>query len=843
MDAAVPVALRCGPECHRLTTANAALAERAAPTPVFAGILVCSVGVLMQEVLLTRIFSFTIWYHLAYLTISTALLGFGAAGTILSLAPGTVERIPRRLAAWSSAGAGVALLAGLSIVGPRPISPDALSAEPARFAAGLLGYYAAVTLPFLLAGIAVATPLAAYPRVANRLYAADLLGAGLGCAAAVAALSWLDGETAIGVCAALFFAAAALYAEPRTQRAGFAAATLALALGSPLAGHLIDLQPTATKTLGRALREGARILETRWSPVNRVDLYERESSLGGFWTTYGRPRHRDPGLPRSLSLVYDAHNGSDVYEVRGRRSLRFLDGHLLGLPYALDTPERVLVIGVGGGIDVLNALYHGAAHVTAVELQPATLDLHRDRLAHWTGGWLERPEVELVAAEGRHYVRSHPDEHDLIQITAVDTFAAQTTGAYVLAESYLYSVEAFGDFLDHLTPDGVLSVAIGDLLYNDPEIPTPYSARLALVAREALRRRGVEDARAHIALAGQGIPNFRAAPDQIVAGAWIQVLLVKRNPFTSEETGRLRDYLDEAGFALRLAPDGGDDDRHLGGLVFADANILPEALDAQVYDVAPITDDRPFFFHVLPWSGLVLDGRIDWTHPGSGTGQLVLLMMLGQAVVLGGALVALPLLRGARGALPTRSTAGFLLYFLALGLGFLLVEISFVQKYVLLLGYPTYSLSVTLFSLLVFAAAGSALSRRFWRRPRRLLGGLLGATLVLLALEIVALPWLREQLLAASLIARIATTVLLQLPLGLALGMYFPTGLELLRQREPHLVPWAWAVNGVASVAASVLAVILGMAIGFSGVAVVAGGIYTVGTVSLLAVLRSEHAG
>lgn len=819
------------------------LAERVAPVPVFAGIGLCSVGVLMQEVLLTRIFSFTIWYHLAYLTISTALLGFGAAGSILAVSPRVVERHPRALAAWSSAGAGVALLAGLAIVGPRPISPDALILDPVGFGLGLLGYYAAVALPFLLAGLAVATPLAAWPRVASRLYAADLLGAGLGCAAAVVALSWLDGQAAVAVCAALFFAAAACYAEPRGLAGAFGAMALAVVLWAPQAERWIELRPAETKTLGGALRDGGRILETRWSPVNRVDLFARANLRDGFWTTYGRARGVQAPLPRSLSLVYDAHNGSDVYEVEDRASLGFLEGHLLALPYAILRDPRVLVIGVGGGVDVLNALYHGARRVTGVELQPATVELHERRLADWTGGWLQRPEVELVAAEGRHYVRSHPARYDLVQITAVDTFAAQTTGAYVLAESYLYSVEAFGDFLSRLEPDGVLSIAIGDLLYADPAIPTPYSTRLALVAREALRRRGVDDPRAHIALAGQGIPNFRAAPDDIVAGAWIQTLLVKRSPFTGAESARLRDTLDRAGFSLRLAPDGDDDDPHLGEVVFADAERLPRVLDAQIYDVAPITDDRPFFFHVLPWRDLVLDGRIDWTHPGSGTGQLVLLMMLGQALLLGGALIALPLVRGARGALPPRATLGFLAYFTALGLGFLLVEISFVQKYVLLLGYPTYSLSVTIFSLLVFAAAGAALSRRLWRRPERLLGGLLAVTLALLALEIVALPWLRERLLAAPLAGRVATTVALQCPLGLALGVYFPTGLELLRRREPRLVPWAWAVNGVASVVASVLAVILGMAIGFSGVAVVAGGIYTLGTLALLAVLRHERAG
>jgi hypothetical protein len=206
-------------------------------------------------------------------------------------------------------------------------------------------------------------------------------------------------------------------------------------------------------------------------------------------------------------------------------------------------------------------------------------------------------------------------------------------------------------------------------------------------------------------------------------------------------------------------------------------------------------------------------------------------------------LIGLPLLRGARGALPGRTTVGFLVYFLALGLGFLLIEISFVQKYVLLLGYPTYSLSVTIFSLLVFAALGAVLSRRGWKHPERSLIRMLAVTLVLLTGEVLLLPWLREQLLASSLATRIAFTIALQLPMGVVLGMYFPTGLELLRRREPRLIPWAWAVNGVASVAASVLAVLLGMAIGFSGVTFVAGVIYAVGTLGLISVLRAEGKG
>ena len=817
--------------------------EGSAPPPVYIGILLASVGVLMQQILLTRIFSFTIWYHLAYLTISTALLGFGAAGSLLAVAPGLLADGGRRLCAWCAAGAGVSLLAAMAVLGPNPISPDALIATPGWFFLGLLAYYAVITVPFLLAGVAVAAPLAAFPLAANRLYAADLLGAALGCVAAVTALSYLDGAASVAVCAAIFCAAGALYAPTRQLRTRLALLCLALVASSPWAFRAIDFQPAATKTLGIATREhGARIQFTRWSPVNRVDLYAAPNQVGGFWTGWGRSDRylkSRPRVPRTRSIVYDGHNGSDVFGVRDRRSLSVLDYHVLKTPYLFQKNPRVLVIGVGGGIDVLNALYHHAEHVTGVELQPITVKLHNGLLSRFTGGWFQRPEVELVAAEGRHYVRSHDDEYDLIQITAVDTFAAQTTGAYVLAESYLYIVEAFEDFLSHLGEDGMLSILIGDHLYNDPAIPTPFSTRLALVARTALEQRGVADPNRHILLSGQSIP-FGNPPDEIVSGAWIQSLIVKNSPFSEEEIATLRAFNELNGFQVRLSPDGGAGDPTLESILRAEGPERRRVLDEQIFSMEPITDDRPFFFHVLPWRGVVTDRRIEWTNPGSGTGQIVLAMMLVQALVLGGLLIALPLVRGASHRLPRRTTAGFLLYFLGLGLGFLLIEISFVQKYVLLLGYPTYSLSVTIFSLLLFAAAGAAASRRGWGRPRPFLVLLVSVTLILVALEVVALSWIRDALLSAPLALRIAVTAGLQLPLGFVLGMYFPTGLELLRRREPRLIPWAWAVNGVASVAASVLAVILGMALGFSGVALLAGAIYLVGTLGLLAVLDDD---
>jgi spermidine synthase len=172
-----------------------------------------------------------------------------------------------------------------------------------------------------------------------------------------------------------------------------------------------------------------------------------------------------------MGIEYDAHNGSSIYHYEGPHSLDFLGTHLLSTPYILKQKPRVLVIGVGGGIDVMNAVWHGASHVTGVDLQPITINLLQGPLLKsWTGGIFERPEVELVASEGRHYVRSHDDRYDILQITAVDTFSAQTTGAYVLAESYLYTVEAFQDYLSHLTDDGILSIVVGDLPLG-PSVP------------------------------------------------------------------------------------------------------------------------------------------------------------------------------------------------------------------------------------------------------------------------------------------------------------------------------------------------------------------------------------
>jgi hypothetical protein len=791
----------------------------------------------MMEILLTRIFSFTIWYHLAYLTISTALLGFGAAGSVLSSFPGLYRHDASRLAAFCTAGAGIALVFAIAILASRPLDPSLILVEPAPFAVGLLGYYVAITIPFFLAGIAVAAPLAAYPERVDRLYSADLLGAGLGCAAAVTALVVVDGAAAVFVCAAILVAAGGAYTFGQRSSLAFVALALALLLGAPFADRVLQFIPTPSKEFGKALTQpGTRTLFTRWSPVNRVDLFEKDDSRQSFWGNWGVGKSFLGEKPRVLSIQYDGHNGSNVFEVNETDSLELLDTHLLRTPYLINPSPRVLVIGVGGGIDVMNALRRGASKVTGAELQPITIELLTGPLVEYTGGSFRRSDVELVASEGRHFVRSSGETFDIIQITAVDTFSAQSTGAYVLAESYLYTVEAIFDYLDHLGEDGLLSIVVGDLAYRDEMVPTPILTRLALIVREALRRRGVETPGEHVVVAAQSLPFMIGGP---VSGFVAADLLVKKSPFRAAEVERIQSYVDTNGFELRLAP-GRPGEPSLTRIFNASNEQLAVLLGRQEFELGPVTDDRPFFYHFLPWSSLFRGERAIWYLPGSTTGLLMLVIMLVQALLLGSVLIVLPLWRGAREQLTGGQTVRFLLYFLSLGVGFMLIEISFVQKYVLVLGYPTYSLSVTIFSLLVFAAFGAWLSHLWWERPRPFLIGLLCVTVVLVCVEVLALPLVRDRLIEAPLPARICVTVLLQFPLGVALGMYFPTGIELVRRVAPRLVPWAWAVNGVASVASSVAAVVLGMTIGFSGVALVAAGIYAIGTTSLLTAIRGR---
>jgi predicted membrane-bound spermidine synthase len=650
----------------------------------------------------------------------------------------------------------------------------------------------------------------------------------------VAAIDLLGTPRCVLAVAVLFALAGGLAAPAgaRGLRALNVALAAAIALAAAPLADALPFRPSRDKDIYRFLEDGA-VYYTRWSSIFRTDMIGakgRDMTAGGYRGGEGLGRGGTSTTYEGVSppyryIVHDGGAAAILYKVSdGLHDFGLFRHHVLTTPYVVRERPAVLVIGVGGGADVINALVNGAAHVTGVELDPDTVDLLVRRFRDYTGGLYERPDVELHASEGRHFVRSSGARFDLIQITGVDTLAALSSGAYVLAENYLYSVEAYHDYFGALNPDGILSIGTFDV---HPQRGFPrHVVRFAAVAEQALRERGAARPADHLAIVSEGRSGH------------VEVL-TKLSPFTAAELDALERFVEENRFQSWYLP--GRPARQLPlfrSLLESDAQGRERFFEQQFLNVRATRDDQPFFFSYYKW-GRLLEHR-DEIDPGHtlATGQLVLALLLGLGIVFSAVAILLPLVRVRAGAAGMPGRFGFLAYFAALGAGFILAEISFVQRFILFLGYPTYSLTVTLFSLLTSAGAGAWLSGRLPDDPRRALPALTLALTALVGLYALALPALFAALLAAPLALRIAVSVAAIAPLGLLLGMYFPYGIRLTSAWNRDFVAWAWAVNGCLTVVGSVASIILAMTFGFRTVIVLFVVIYWLGAASFTATWR-----
>lgn len=805
---------------------------------ICAALLMASTALLTLEVSLTRLFSFTVWYHFAYLTISVALLGFGSSGAIVAAFPQLLRRSGHHVVVGALVGAALLTAVALEVLVRFPLKIEDLWTAPLAFSASLLGYYGIVGTPFFLAGFGISVPFAAYPRSMGRLYFWDLLGAALGCMLAVSCVEPLGIPGLIIMAAGLLLlAAAALNVGVGSRRATgllVTATLLTVGLGVPI-GNRLEIKVTATKAPAtfRSAVKGEDTY-TKWTALNRVDAagWDHPTTMQ-YWLGAAMRSYRGP-LPKVAGVTYDGSNGSNIYSFSGTfDDYAMLEHHLLRTPYIILMQPNVLVIGVGGGIDMMNAIKQGARHVTGVELQPQTVYLLKDALRKFTGGFYDRPDVTLLAGEGRHFVRKTDQTFDLIQITAVDTFAAQATGAYVLAESYLYTVEAAQDYLGHLSANGLVSMVVGDILYQDG-FP-PLITRLGLNSYRALERAGAAHPENHIMVVGVLNPTGNAR---------YQDILVKKAAFTPAEVNAVKTFVESQGFDVLYAPQ--DSTRvtyPLTPVLGANEHTREQALEREWFDAGAVYDRNPFFYNSFKWHNFSLSPAkgLLMIFPGSFVGQLVLLLMLAQSLLLGTLLIVLPLLRGAREGLRVQRVLSYLGYFLALGVGFMFIEISFVQSFVLFLGSPTYALSVTIFSLLLFASMGSFLSTRLGGSPAKTLQRLVLIVAGLVVVYAFGLASLFDAFLHVEFIPRIVIAIAVQLPIGLTLGMFMPLGIACIAREHPRLVPWAWGINGVGSVVGTTLAVIIAMSWGFRVVALLAAALYVLGTTLVVRATRDAE--
>ncbi len=801
-----------------------------------------SAATLAYEVLLLRLFAIVQWHHFAFMAISIALLGFGASGTFLFLARDRLRPFFTAAFAANAAGFGGTALAGFALAQRLPFNALEVVWVP-RQLLWLAVLYLVLGIPFFAAANCIGLAFMRFGGAIGRVYAWNLAGSGVGALGLIGLLYVVPPDSALRLVAGLGIAAAALAALADGRHAirtaaGLAAAAVAVAVATPHAWTALRLSPY--KGLSRALAvPGAEALSQSSSPL-------------GLLTVVGNahiPLRFAPGLslantvepPAQLALFTDGEGPTAITAFDGTLApFAYLDFMTSALPYHLLAQPRVLILGAGGGSDVLQALRLGAASVDAVELDPRVVHLVAETHRDFAGDLYGHPRVRAHVAEARAFISGRPESWDLIQMPLLDSFAAASAGVYSLSESYVYTVEAFHEYVRHLRPGGYLAIT------RWLKLPPRDSLKLFATAVAALEREG-------IATPGERLVLLRS---------WgTTTLLVRNGAIGGAEKAAVRAFADARGFDIAWLP----------GLAAAEANRYTVLRQPWFYDgaralagpgrddflarykfaIRPASDDRPYFFDFFRWrslpeflalrtqSGAAL---IEWGYP-------ILVASLVQAALLSLLLILLPLRlrRAGAGRIPGRWRV--MAYFLLLGLAFLFVEIAFIQRFVLFLGHPVHAVAVVLAGFLAFAGLGSAAAPRFaaaveagqWRRATPI--GLAAIAIAGIAvLYILALPPLLGRLMALPEGARIALALLLIAPLGTAMGMPFPLGLTRVAAAAPALVPWAWGVNGCFSVISAILATVLAIHLGFAAVVLLAALLYLAAGAVFRAKLPGEAA-
>lgn len=784
-----------------------------------------SAAALAYQLLLMRWLAIAHWHPFAVVIISLALLGHGASGTALSLAGArALERFellfPMCAIAFSAAGAGCLMLAsripfnGLELV------------WDLRQLGWLGALYLCLALPFLFAAACFGLAFARFRAHIPMLYGADLLGAGVGAAAALALL-WL---APVGVVLAAVLVlgplAALLVVRGRSAPVLAACACLAVAVLAMLA-RAGTLTPAVNefKGLARALLvRDARVIAERHSPYGWLAVLESPRV----------PLRHAPGLslaneqePAPQLGLYVDGDAAGVITRRGAdaATLAYLGRTSAALPYRLGPRPRVLVLGTGGGADVLQALVLGARAVDAVELNPQVVALVRDSHRRFAGGLYRDPRVRVHVADARGFARASRARYDLIVLAAGGSAAAGGAGVQAVAEDYAATVEALRDYHALLAPGGVLAITRWE------KQPPRDALRLFATAVAALRAEGADAPGRQLA----AIRNWDAG-----------TLLMRRGAFTTGEIARLRGFIDQYAFDPVHFPGMRADEGNRSHALARDESRAGAAallsprwahyLEAYKFDIAPVTDDRPYFGNFFKWSTLpeLWRLRAQGASVLLDSGYLLLLAALAQAVPLAVGLVLLPLLALPRPAQGIASVVRWraAVYFVCLGLAFLLIEIACLARLGLLVGQPLLAVGVGLSAFLLFAGAGSVHAQRWLLRSSRPLPALTARAVLAIA---AALAWQLGSFAVAleaaagwSPGARAMLGVLTIAPLAFAMGLPFPLGLTRLARAAPAFVPWAWGLNGCASVVAAIAALLLGIQVGLMATLLVALGLYVV---------------
>lgn len=799
--------------------------------PIFS-VALLSATALAYEILLTRLFSIIQWHHYAFMVISLALLGYGASGTFLALTQKTL--LPRFHVSYITSLVlfGISTLVCFLVAQSITFNPEEILYSAGQWWS-LAAIYLSLSLPFFFAASAIGLSLAKFRARLAGVYAADLIGAGLGSLCIVLLLFAVFPMRALQILSALGLGAALIAAwEYRiSSRITWISIACLAVLPVIIPAHWIDLKLSPYKDLSQTLRiTGSQVIGQYSSPLGLIDIVE--NNVIPLRHAPGLSLNAKAGPPAQLGLFVDGSGPSAIIQSTGEAApLEYLGQTTSALPYYLNKPDDVLIMGAGGGAMVLQALQFGATHVDAVELNPQIVTLVRDEHAGFSGQIYQNERVTLITAESRGFLASTDRTYDLVQLPILDSYGASATGLHALGEDYLYTIEAFDEYLRHLAPDGFLAVT--RWVRNPPR----DSLKVFATAVQALDRLGVETIGQRLAL---------------VRGWQTSTLLVKNGPFTGEELAKIRRFCHQRSFDVAWLPDMSlQEANHLNILskpwFFLGAEALlgdtkEQFLSDYKFNLNPSTDNQPFFFNFFRWRTLpeIASRYGEGGVPLLDTGYLVLIATLVQAIIASTVLILVPLLftrgQSTSGAALIRRSR-ILVYFAALGPGFLFIEIAFIQKLTLFLHHPLYAIAVSLTAFLIFAGLGSSYAQRKIKANSNDVQqagiGVPVAVLVLLCgIYIASLSALFSHLIQLPDLVRIVISILVIAPLGFCMGMPFPLGLWQLGKHEPILIPWAWGINGCASVISTILATLVAIHYGFNVVVASAAAFYVIAALS-----------
>jgi len=771
-----------------------------------------SAAVLGLELVLVRALSIGHWHHFSYLVISTALLGFGAGGTFVTVGS---KLLVRHYAKWLWCFAlGLALTVPFVFRVCQKVPLDELQLIwDRRQILYLFAYYLLFFVPFFCAGVSIALAFTVCADKADRLYFYNMTGSGLGAAGIVTLMYGYSPEQLLLIISAVGFLAAMILSLRISYRRfllTLICAVICLLAFSPIGPFELGIKISENKSLVyyTALPR-AETVAVRYSPLARLDCVQAPTIryFPGLSIAY------QGQLPKQMLIISDADGTSAVNHFEHINDLDCFNHTTSALSYHLLSKPDVCIIGAGGGSDVAQALASGARKVTAVEMNPQIIDLVRNRFDEFASGLYRRDDVQIVIAEGRSFLQTTYELFDIINISLLDSFTASAAGLYALNESHLYTIEAIEQALARLHPAGLLSIT------RTLKTPPRDSLKMFATVIQALRNRGATNPGGNV----------------IMIRSWATATIIASpQPFSDLQIANARNFARQCSFDLVHLPD----------IELKDVNqyhILEEPIyyesaqrilsaDAEgfyrnyAYNIRPATDDKPYFFDFFKWKSLPLMIR---TMPRqwllfSEWGYLVLAGTLLQAVCASAVFILLPLFI----AKPIKTIQSrklpALIYFLMLGLAYMFLEMGFIQKLTLLIGHPIFGVAVTLLGFLVFSGFGSLLSAQLFRSPVRRIQMAVLAIIIIGAAEIIFMKLSFNWLVGFSRPVRILLGLAITAPPAFFMGMPFPTALRELHKHSQPLVPWAWGVNGFASVTGAVLGTFLAISVGFTALTLIA---------------------